>query len=127
MSQFSRTTRTSLTFLAPFSLSGFDLPLPAGTYWVDTEEEALEGNAHVAFRRIATTLVVQSDGRTEYHSVPPSELEIALRRDRDAGDRLAEALNDQAASPSSRSARGWLPPWLRLSTFLSPNPDRHSA
>ena len=46
-----RTTRKSVTFLHPFSLAGIDEILEAGTYIVETLEEANEGLSFVAYRR----------------------------------------------------------------------------
>src|SRR3546814_19118538 len=79
-----RSTRSSVTFAAPFRLPGFDAPLPAGSYAVDTEEEAIEGNVRTVFHRIATTLVVETTGRVEHRAVDPKDLETALRQDREA-------------------------------------------
>lgn len=76
-----RFTRSSLTFRAPFRLPGFDAPLPAGTYAVDTEEEGIEGNERTIYRRIATTLLVETPGRIEHRAVDPQLLDAAFERD----------------------------------------------
>jgi hypothetical protein len=39
----ARTSRKSVTFTQPFSLSGIDEVQPAGTYTVETDEELLPG------------------------------------------------------------------------------------
>src|SRR3546814_19002701 len=79
-----RATRNSVTFAAPFRLPGFDAPLPAGSYAVDTEEEAIEGNVRTVFHRIATNLVVETTGRVEHRAVDPQDLKTALRQHREA-------------------------------------------
>ena len=79
-----RFTRSSLSFRAPFRLPGFDAPLPAGTYAVDTEEEGIEGNEHIIYRRIATTLLVETPGRIEHRAVDPQALDEAWERDQKA-------------------------------------------
>lgn len=84
-----RTTRKSVTFAAPFRLIGFDEPLPAGSYEVETDEEMLEGAAHTAFRRTATTLRVRKGSVTEHHSIDPADLAAALERDRQAALRTS--------------------------------------
>ena len=57
-----RTTRKSVTFLHPFSLAGIDEKLDAGTYIVETLEEAIEGLSFIAFRRVSTTIVTTAKG-----------------------------------------------------------------
>ena len=48
------TSRKTVTFARPFSLSGIDEVQPAGTYTVETDEELLPGLSLPAYRRIAT-------------------------------------------------------------------------
>jgi hypothetical protein len=45
-----RTTRTTVTFTRPFSLSGIDEVQAAGTYTVETNEELLQD---VSFSRLS--------------------------------------------------------------------------
>jgi hypothetical protein len=91
-----RSTRSSVTFAAPFRLPGFDAPLPAGIYAVDTEEESIEGNVRTVFHRIATTLVVEMIGRVEDRAVDPKDLEAALRQDCEAAAIAPEVLPPKA-------------------------------
>jgi hypothetical protein len=51
-----RTTRHTLTFEQPFSLSGVDEVQPAGTYAVAVDEELIEGLSFPAYQRVATTI-----------------------------------------------------------------------
>ena len=51
-----RTTRETVTFEEPFSLTAIDELQPAGTYAVDIDEEVIEGLSFLAFRRVATTI-----------------------------------------------------------------------
>ncbi|HKY80902.1 MAG TPA: hypothetical protein VJM09_05450 [Sphingobium sp.] len=99
----SRTTRKSMTFSAPFQLPEFDAALPAGTYSVETDEEVLEGNDHMGFRRIATTLRVENGTAIERHQVDPEHLNRAWERDQRAA-RLA------VVPPVSGR---WVPLWVR--------------
>ena len=55
-----RTSRKSVTFTRPFSLSGIDEVQPAGTYTVETDEELLPGLSFPAYRRIATLIFLRS-------------------------------------------------------------------
>jgi hypothetical protein len=111
-----RSTRRSVTFAAPFRLPGFDAPLPAGSYTVDTEEEAIEGNLRTVFHRIATTLVVETTGRVEHRAVDPQDLEAALRHDREAAALPTEVLPPRALDPSMPPPVSWrwVPLWVRV-------------
>ena len=57
-----RTSRKTVTFTRPFSLSGIGQVQPAGTYTVETDEELLPGLSLPAYRRIATLMVLRSRG-----------------------------------------------------------------
>jgi hypothetical protein len=80
-----RTTRKTVTFRRPFSLSAIDEVQPSGTYTVDTDEELIDGLSFLAYRRVATLLHLPSTssrvGVTELVTVNPSELEAALKTD----------------------------------------------
>jgi hypothetical protein len=95
-----RSTTATVTFAHPFSLSGMDDVLPAGTYTVETEEELVEGLSFPAYRRLSTVLLLPgaagSSIRFQALDVDPSELEEALRRD---------ALADGASGPASDGGR----------------------
>jgi len=49
-----RTTRSQVTFEAPFQLAEIDEAQLPGTYDIDTEEEVLEGNERTVYLRVAT-------------------------------------------------------------------------
>ena len=51
-----RSTRSTVTFSSPFTLSGYPGDLPAGDYEVLVEEELLQGLSFEAYRRTATYL-----------------------------------------------------------------------
>jgi hypothetical protein len=80
-----RTSRKSVTFSQPFSLSGIDEVQPAGTYTVETDEELLPGLSFPAYRRIATLIFLPSRGRgpivEEVVNIDPLELQAAQERD----------------------------------------------
>ena len=85
----TRTTEKSVTFRHPFSLSGVDGELVAGTYTVETEEEQLDGLSFGAYRRVATTIVLPSLGtRTRMKQVvtiDPLDLAAAQEQDTKRG------------------------------------------
>jgi len=56
----TRTQRSTLVFKRPFKLSTEVRLQPAGTYLVEVEEELLEGLSFPAYRRIASTITLQS-------------------------------------------------------------------
>jgi hypothetical protein len=81
----TRTTRQSVTFRHPFSVSGTEGVQPPGTYIVETDEELLEELSFPAYHRVSTsiTLPVRGSGSGSYQLVriDPAELAEARRRD----------------------------------------------
>ena len=79
-----RTTRKSVTFLHPFSLAGVDEELEAGTYIVETLEEAIEGLSFIAYRRVSTTIVTAGrygQAARQVLAIDPRDLEAAQELD----------------------------------------------
>lgn len=76
-----RTSRSTVTFNAAFSLRNVSGALPAGSYEVETEEEIIEGNDRTIYRRVATLLYVRTAGMTRACTVDPQDLGAALARD----------------------------------------------
>jgi len=74
-----------VTFFHPFSLAGIDAVQPAGTYAIETVEETLDNLSFVAYRRVATTIVLPCVGtpsrQRQVITIDPLELEAALVRD----------------------------------------------
>lgn len=82
-----RTSRTTVRFLHPFLLYGFDAPQPAGEYVIDQDEELIEGISWPAYRRIATFIhlpAIHLGVRpNQIMQIDPADLEAALRKDRE--------------------------------------------
>ncbi|SFR11461.1 hypothetical protein [Poseidonocella sedimentorum] len=80
-----RSTRSTVTFSNPFTLSGYPDELPAGEYEVLVEEELLQGLSFEAYRRTATQLTVRGRGshagHTELRAISENDLTKALSRD----------------------------------------------
>jgi hypothetical protein len=76
-----RTTRSTVTFAAPFKLEELDEVQPAGTYDIDTIEQAFEGNERTVYVRVETLLYIRSAGTTRTVTVDPNGLDDALERD----------------------------------------------
>ncbi len=80
-----RTSRETVTFARPFSLRGVDGVQPAGAYVVETEEEPIEGLSFLAYRRVATVMLLPSkaDGAAweRIAAIDPRELRAARARD----------------------------------------------
>ncbi|HSA81331.1 MAG TPA: hypothetical protein VLE23_10955 [Geminicoccaceae bacterium] len=80
-----RTSRKTVTFARPFSLSGIDEVQPPGSYVVETDEELLEDLSFPVFRRVATLIWLRSrPGRAiaqQMVAIDPLELEAAQERD----------------------------------------------
>ncbi|WP_010128026.1 hypothetical protein [Sphingomonas sp. KC8] len=96
-----RTTSTTLQFDAPFRVAG--LNLPAGKYHLETDEEVIETASRTVYRRVATTLRVQTGARIEHHPVDPVELAVALERDREARMATTEAMPSSMVNPHELS------------------------
>ena len=80
-----RTTRTTITFLHPFSLTDVDGEQPAGAYTVETIDETLDNLSFIAYRRVSTSIMLPAVGATARQRqvifIDPLELEAALKRD----------------------------------------------
>ena len=76
-----RTTRSEVTFLAPFTLAELDEPQPAGSYQVETDEDIIEGNERTVYVRVATLLYLERSGTTTVVTINPDGLRDALARD----------------------------------------------
>jgi hypothetical protein len=112
-----RTSRKTVTFRRPFSLSGLDEMQPAGTYTVETNEELLESLSFPAWRRTATVILLRPQtggvGLGQDLEIDPSELEAV--EDSDAlnlpaavveatlGDLLADGVLQQAVQSAGLS------------------------
>jgi len=84
MIETTRTTSSTVVFRRPILLTGLDLPLPAGRYAVETDEELLSGLSFIAYRRVAAWLTLpRSDSARlcEILWVDPAELDEALAMD----------------------------------------------
>ena len=81
----TRTSRKTVTFRRPFSLSALPNPQPAGAYAVETDETRLPTFTSAAYRRTATFMFLPahagSSGLAHMVEVDPLELESALAED----------------------------------------------
>ena len=77
-----RTTKSTVTFASPFTLTAGGEIFPAGTHELETDEEIVEGNSHTVYRRVATILFVRHAGTSRALTVDPRDLEAALARDK---------------------------------------------
>jgi hypothetical protein len=94
----TRVISTTVTFVRPFILDGFDELQRPGSYVVDTEEELMDTLSLSAWRRISTVLQLSRHGAIEYVPINPDQLSDALRRD--------GAQHDPAGPASSTSSKG---------------------
>lgn len=98
----TRTQRSTLVFARPFSLAGDPRRQPPGTYLVETEEELLEGLSFPAYRRIATTITLQSvatGALIQALGVDPDDLARAHDADRATIQEAAPHDPTQPAAP----------------------------
>ena len=77
----TRTERRTVNFRRPFHLAGIDEVQPAGAYEVDTDEELIENLSFPAWRRMATMIHIERNGRTQVFRIDPVELDANLLRD----------------------------------------------
>jgi hypothetical protein len=94
----TRLSTTTVTFVRPFILDGFEQLQPAGSYVVDTEEELMDSLLSPAWKRLSTTIRLSRHGGFEYIPVSPDQLSDALARD--------SAQQDPARPVSASSAKG---------------------
>ena len=80
-----RTTSRTSDFVEAFILKASTEPLPAGSYYVDIDEELIAGASFPAYRRTMTLLHLQPDakgpGTRQTLVVDGHELDAALARD----------------------------------------------
>lgn len=77
----TRATVTAVRFVQPFRLGGIDGVLAPGDYDVTTDEEQIGGMNVQGWRRLATTILIVRDGRTQSYPIDPIDLEASLMRD----------------------------------------------
>lgn len=81
-----RSSRSIVTYPAPFMLSGYPDELPAGAYEVLVEEELLQGLNFSAYRRTGAYLTIPATGNPgghrEIRRISDGDLELALSLDR---------------------------------------------
>jgi hypothetical protein len=91
-----RTTRSSVTFSQPFTLSDIDGIQPAGTYRVQTVDVSLDNSSLSAYRRLSTTIElpdVRSTSLRRRVAIDAVEFEAALAMDK-ADDLIPKARPD---------------------------------
>jgi hypothetical protein len=76
-----RTSKSTVTFRAPFTLNEVTGELPAGTYDIEVDEEEIQGVERTGYRRVTTFLFAQSRRTTRTITVDPKHLDAALQRD----------------------------------------------
>lgn len=81
----TRTRESFVRFRHPFALKGVEHAIPPGEYKVTTEESAIEGLTFLAYRRVATSIVLPLSAATsasiEMVTIDPADLQSALERD----------------------------------------------
>ena len=88
-----RYTTRHLVFSRPFTLGSSPEVYPAGTYEVETKQEAWEANGHRALRRMSTVLVVPTPTGTLHREVSGTELDRAFAQDAEKLDQSAPSEN----------------------------------
>jgi hypothetical protein len=80
-----RTTQKVVRFKSAFSLPGFDSPQPPGEYFVDHDEEPIEGVSRIGWRRVATFIylpaISERWSRQQMVQIDPAFLDAALEQD----------------------------------------------
>lgn len=81
----TRTTKRTVSFSRPFTLGTSGAEFPAGRYFIETDEELVDGVSFPVYRRTATMMQLIADplrpGITETAVIDPLELEAALEAD----------------------------------------------
>lgn len=82
-----RYTTRRVVFVRPFTLGKAPEVYPAGTYQVETKDEAIEHAGHTAHVRTGTVLIIPTAAGTVARQIKGSELDEAISRDaEDAGE-----------------------------------------
>ncbi len=80
-----RTTSSTVRFVHPFVLSAVEGEQPPGTYAIETIEVPIDGLSFLAYRRVATTIILPSDQfgsmSRQVVTIDPLDLEAAQKRD----------------------------------------------
>jgi len=76
-----RTAVSSVTFQNPFRFPGMESDHPPGTFVVETDTEAIDSLSHLAYRRVATRILLTSPGVIEAWTIDPRDLDAALLQD----------------------------------------------
>jgi len=80
-----RTSKSTITFHAPFLLDGMEAPRAGGTFNVETDEELIEGLSLPVYKRVGMRLLLSPDpqhpGIIEELIVDPAALARALAKD----------------------------------------------
>ena len=90
----TRTKHTTVTFTAPFSLTGVDEVQPPGDYAIAEDEELIDGLSWLAYRRVATFIHLPAISsidrlRSQLVGIDHSELEGALHEDLEQAQRAS--------------------------------------
>ena len=90
----TRTKHTTVTFTAPFSLTGVDEIQPPGDYAIAEDEELIDGLSWLAYRRVATFIHLPAISsidrlRSQLVGIDHSELEGALHEDVEQAQRAS--------------------------------------
>jgi hypothetical protein len=104
-----RTSRRSIVFNRPFRLKGIDRVLRPGKYEIVTDEELIDGLSFLAYRRVATMMIVPAlshqSSSVEMVAIDPHDLAVALERDQPAQHASNNAAPPTAATSTSRQER----------------------
>jgi hypothetical protein len=98
-----RYTTRRIAFAHPFTLGRSPEVYPAGSYEIETKEEAHEAGGHTAYLRTSTVLIIPTQTGTRHHTVSGRELDDALIRDGERGNPSEPKENPDRGAPSSAS------------------------
>ena len=81
----TRTTQTTVRFSSTVLLPGLDVPIPAGDYLVDHDEESIDDLSRVAWRRTGAFIHIPAIGSPsltrQMLPITPADLDSALEKD----------------------------------------------
>jgi hypothetical protein len=96
-----------LVFARSFTLGGAPDVYPAGTYEVETRQEAWEAHGHRALRRTSTVLVIPTQTGTLHRAVCGTELDQAYALD--AEQAALKAINENPDIGQAGEQQGEVP------------------
>ena len=102
----TRMRTSTVTFARPFFLNKINRELPAGSYPIETDEESLDGQSSLVYRRSEIRLFLpRIAGRSdpEMWVINPQDFDVVIAKDREPASRIAPSISVASSPPDASS------------------------